>query len=135
MAGGYNIIQWNCNGLQTRRDDMQLLLDQYSPVALCIQETNVKENNPQSFKRYHPYYKESGLESGRGGVGIHVRENIVHVPIPLQTNIQAVAVRITINNHKYSLCSIYVPPIAELNISEDELKDLKDQLPAPYLLL
>ena len=135
MAGGYNIIQWNCNGLQTRREDMQLLLDQYSPVALCIQETNVKENNPQSFKRYHPYYKESGLESGRGGVGIHVRENIVHVPIPLQTNIQAVAVRITINNHKYSLCSIYVPPINELNISEDELKDLKDQLPSPYLLL
>ena len=125
----HNIIQWNTCGFQVRRPDIDLLLNKYSPAALCIQETKLKED--KDFKYHQSYYTHSGYDGG--GVGIIVSDKYVHRPIPLQTPLQAVAVNITIQNDKYTLCSIYIPPTN--HVSKDELEDLKAQLPAPYILL
>ena len=128
----HKIIQWNINGFQMRRDNIQLLLDNHSPAALCIQETNLYKD--QDFKYHKSYYTHTG--TGHGGVGIIVKDKYVHEPIPLRTSLQAVAVKITLqNDHKYTLCSIYIPPVNELNVSKEELDDLKSQLPSPYILM
>ena len=38
MAHNY-IIQWNCRGLRSNREDIELLISKYSPAAICLQET------------------------------------------------------------------------------------------------
>ena len=42
------IIQWNCRGL--RADELQLLLNDYEPAVVCLQETYLKEPNNVTFR-------------------------------------------------------------------------------------
>ena len=95
MAHNY-IIQWNCRGLRSNREDIELLISKYSPAAICLQETLLKQGQIQSFKHYSAYYK-SGIH-GHGGVCIPVKNNFIHSQIQFQADLQAVAVCITINN-------------------------------------
>ena len=65
-------IQWNMRGLQANREELSLLLSQYDPTAVCIQETLLHSNKTASFKNYS-YYGISAVEnnsSRRGGVAI-----------------------------------------------------------------
>ena len=39
------IIQWNCRGLRANYDELQLLLNDYDPAVVCLQETYLKEPN------------------------------------------------------------------------------------------
>ena len=125
MAYNPNIIQWNCCGLRSKRDDIQLLIQEHSLVAICLQETMLRRkknyedfdqnsNNKyhQSFKNHLSYY--SSTPTGSGGVGIIVKDSILHRNIQLQTELQAVAVSITIDQKAYTLCSIYIPPGSNL---------------------
>ena len=42
MAHNY-IIQWNCRGLRSKREDIELLISKYSSPAICLQETLLKQ--------------------------------------------------------------------------------------------
>ena len=76
MAHNY-IIQWNCRGLRSNREDIELLIPKYSPAAICLQETLLKPGQTQTFKHYSAYYK-SGIH-GHGGVCILVKKkNFIH---------------------------------------------------------
>ena len=105
----YNLIQWNCRGLRGSREDIELLIHKHNPIAICLQEVLVKKDimkNDESlfnFKNYNCYY--SCTESGSGGVGLLIKDKFSHSPIPLNTNLQAIAVRIHIEQRTYSLCS------------------------------
>jgi len=48
-------IQWNMRGLQANREELSLLLSQYDPTAVCIQETLLHSNKTASFKNYSYY--------------------------------------------------------------------------------
>ena len=56
MAHNY-IIQWNCRGLRSNREDIELLISKYSPTAICLQETLLTPHQTQTFKYYSAYYK------------------------------------------------------------------------------
>ena len=112
MAHNY-IIQWNCRGLRSNREDIELLISKYSPAAICLQETLLKPGQIQTFKHYSAYYK-SGIH-GHGGVCILVKNNLIHSQIQFQADLQAVAVCITISNKTYTVASVYVPPSETLN--------------------
>ena len=103
---GHNyIIQWNCRGLGSNKQDTELLISKYSPAAICLQETK--------HKHYSAYYKNS--INGHGGVCILVKNNFIHSQVQFQADLQAVAVCITINNKTYTVASVYVPPSETLN--------------------
>ena len=70
MAHNY-IIQRNCRGLKSNREDIELLISKYSPAAICLQETLLRPDQSQTFKYYSAYYK-SGIH-GLGGVCILVK--------------------------------------------------------------
>ena len=102
MAHNY-IIQWNCRGLRSNIEDIELLISKYSPAAICLQETLPKPDQIQTFKHYSAYYK-SGFHR-HGGVCILVKNNFIHSQVQFQADLQAVAVCVTINNKTYcSLC-------------------------------
>ena len=73
MAHSY-IIQWNCRGLGSNGEDIELLISKYSPPAICLQETLLKPNQTQTFRHYSAYYKND--IRGHGGVCILVKKQL-----------------------------------------------------------
>ena len=54
--------------------------------------------------------------------------------ITLNTNLQAVAVKVTA--HKtITLCSVYLPPHNHFHFNPKDLQDVIDQLPSPFILM
>ena len=112
MAHNY-IIQWNCRGRRSNREDIELLISKYSPAAICLQETLLTPHQTQTFKHYSAYYK-SGI-NGHGGVCILVKNKFIHSQVQFQADLQALSVCITINNKRYTVASVYVPPSEAIN--------------------
>ena len=107
MAHNY-IIQWNCRGLRSNREDIELLISKYSPAAICLQETH-------------------------GGVCILVKDKFIHSQVQFQADLQAVAVCITINSKTYTVASVYVPPSETLN--EHAFDRMINSFSSRYLIL
>ena len=127
------IIQWNCRSIKANFEEMNLLVSNGKPVAICLQETFLKDTDKFSFKYHSCYLKNlEGIEKASGGVGIIVNNGVPHRTIPLNTTLQAVAVSVSVNK-TITLCSIYLPPSSP--ISRKKLDDLVEQLPKPYILM
>ena len=128
-----NIMQWNCCGIQSRREEIELLIQKFSPVVFCIQETMMNSSNHhrQSFKNYSCYY--SSTDEGSGDVGILVKNTHLHRNLPLTTNFQAVAASVTIGKKAYRICSIYIPPRCDIDVKD--LDNIKNQLPSPIIFM
>ena len=129
-----SFIQWNCRGFRNKFDEMQLLINNHNPIAICLQETLLKDNESLSIKNYTTYNYTPPIANGKvsGGVCILVRNDIPHSEVQIQTPLQATAVQIT-TKKKITLCSIYLPP--NTDIIEQDLDNLITQLPTPYMLL
>ena len=41
MANPNVILQWNCNGLKGNRLELEILIAEYSPAVICLQETRL----------------------------------------------------------------------------------------------
>ena len=128
------IMHWNCRGLKHKLDEIKLFIREHNPIAICLQETFLTKSNNLSLKNYTLYSFDARDTQGRpsGGTCILVRKDISHSEVKLQTNLQAVAVKLALHR-AVTLCSIYLPPSLRLNITD--LEDLSRQLPGPYALL
>ena len=129
MAGNI-IIQWNCVSLKTHGLDLGLLITAYSPSVICLQETRLKPNSNITFKGYTGYFKSNA--DGHGGVGILVKNTILQSSVSLNSNLQAIAVCVTIRGKAYIVSSIYIPPLS--NPSKIEYNNIVSQFDKPYLL-
>ena len=73
-------MQWNIRGLQANREELSLLLSQYYPTAVCIQETLLHSSKTASFKNYS-YYGIPAVENNsslHGGVAILIKNSTPH---------------------------------------------------------
>ena len=94
-----SVIQWNCRGLRTNFDELSLLIVKHNPLAVCLQETFLKDTDNITIRGYNLYHKCQETENtASGGVSILVNENIRQSIVTLNTNLQAVAVKVT--SHK-----------------------------------
>ena len=64
---------------------------------------------------YSTYVDED--ERAAGGSTILVRDNILHSYVNLNTDLQAVAVRITLDT-TITLCMVYIPPSTALSLAQ-----------------
>jgi len=129
-----SIIEWNIRGLQANREELSMLLSDFDPTLVCLQETYHRSDKPANFSNYSFCCRTAEEVNGilHGGVGILVKNGIPHKLCQLNTNLQTTALLITC--HKtITVCSIYLPPSLKLNSSD--LYDLITQLPPPVLLL
>ena len=128
------LLQWNCRGLKANRSDLDLLIAQYRPAIICLQETLVHHTYHQ-FRSHVSYDLQATTDNlGRphGGVSLLVGLKIPHHQIALDTHLQAIAVQVTLHR-TITVCSIYISPSQPCNIQD--LDHLLQQLPAPYILL
>lgn len=40
-----SLLQWNCNGLKRKLNELKILCQKFNPIAIAIQETRLKETN------------------------------------------------------------------------------------------
>ena len=40
-----HILQWNCRSIRKNFNDIQLLINEHNPVAICLQETFLPHNH------------------------------------------------------------------------------------------
>ena len=127
------ILQWNCRGLMNNHPELCLLSQQYNPVAMCLQETHIADISKVSFKGYIPYHKlDNSHARASGGSSILVRNDVIHSPVNLNTNLQAVAVKVTLS-FVFTICSIYAPPSRCIDIKD--LEHLLSQIQEPVMIL
>ena len=50
-----NILQWNCRSIKANFEELNLLLNEQKPVAVCLQETFLKDSDQFNLK-YHSCY-------------------------------------------------------------------------------
>ena len=128
------VIHWNIRGYKPNYKHLRTLLSDTQASVACLQETRMPArplDPPRGFSMYH----KRGAEDNQidyGGVCILIKNNIGHKTHPLNTNLQAVAVRCHLDR-LYTICSIYLPPNTPIQIND--LNDLLSQLPEPYMLL
>ena len=96
MGSKHKIIQWNCRGLRPRYEDLILLLTLLRPSVFCLQETYLKAEDTLTFKV-------------SGGSSIFVHSSCPQREIQLSTDLQTVAVSVTLEK-EITLCSVYIPP-------------------------
>ena len=90
-------------------------------------------NKNFSLRGYNCFRRDDEREvRAKGGVAILVRSDCPASQVQLQTELQAVAVRVTFP-FNLTVCSIYLPPNLRLNI--DSLENLASQFAAPWVLL
>ena len=127
------ILQWNPNGFFSKLDEIKLLLNKYCPIAICLQETNFINNKVGSLKNYTTYYKNR-IDAGRasGGVAIYVNSNYHSEEIIINTNLEVVAVKVSIKN-PLTICNVYLPNSHDFE--PPDIQNIINQLPSPYILL
>lgn len=127
------IIQWNCRGLLTNLEDVHSLMDEFRPVALCLQETHLNASHTNVLRRYHLFRKDRVNTSyASGGSAVVVQKSVSCKELSLNTTLEAVAVQLLLDR-TISLCSLYIAPSYHLHYKE--LEHLIDQLPEPFLIL
>ncbi|GFW64605.1 putative RNA-directed DNA polymerase from transposon X-element [Trichonephila clavipes] len=114
------------------KDDVKDIIRQYHPVCVALQKTFLKSCHTTKIRRYGCVRKDMEGPSVSGGVCIFTSLAVPSSALPLHTSLQAVAVRI----HSKSLitvCCHYLPPNAVIH--QQDLNNLVDQLPAPFVIL
>ena len=129
----HKIIQWNCRGLKSNYNEILLLLSLLNPSIFCLQETFLKTNDNIDIKGFKSYnYIHSEGQRPSGGSSIFVKSCLPQREIKIKTQLQAVAVSVTLDKET-TICSVYIPPA--FSLTTEHLQSLISQLPAPYILV
>ena len=101
---------------------------------MCIQETHFQDGDRYNFTipGYSMYTRNVNADSRQGGVALYVLNTIPHSEIPLQSALQAVACHMNVSNHRFTICSLYLPPNKPL--AETDLRALVSQFDEDFLI-
>ena len=105
-----NFLSWNCYGFKNKRDEIRDIISDYQPTCFAFQETFLRNEDKVIVRDYNSFKKDFN-HTGRatGGVALLVSNDFPHSPIPLNTNLQAITIRVHIHQ-LITVCTIYLPP-------------------------
>ena len=107
----HKIIQWNCRGLKSNYNEILLLLSLLNPSIFCLQGTFLKTNDNIDIKGFKSYnYIHSEGQRPSGGSSIFVKSCLPQREIKIKTQLQAVAVSVTLDKET-TICSVYIHPL------------------------
>ena len=112
-----------------------MLLSNFNPILVSLQETFLKPNKIATFKNYSVYNLSSEESNGiiHGGIAILVNSAVPHSQIQLNTSLQATAVRATC--HK-TICMFHLSiSIISSKFNINDFDNLITPLPPPIVLL
>ena len=125
-----NIVQWNIQGYNAKFNQLKLLIKNLNPICIALQEMYLGRND--ILRPPSEYIGFKSKRTTRLGAGILIKKSVPATNLPLNTNLQAVAVRVQIPK-SYTICSLYIPPREQ--VSAQDINQLLTQLPAPIILM
>ena len=110
-----------------------LLLTGLCPSFICLQETFLKPSDNLNIRDYilYNHINQAG-DRASGGSSVIINNSVPQSQIPVNNNLQAVAVIVTLHKTIH-VCSIYLPPGDRFNIAD--LEHLLAQLPKPFIIM
>ena len=128
----HSIIQWNVRSFQTNFEELALLSRRYKPAVFGLQETCLTNSKTPSFSGFNLLTKNSLNDRATGGVALLINKSYLFSEVHLNTTLQAVAARVTLNK-VVTFCGIYLPPSD--HVAKTDLINLIEQLPSLFDLL
>jgi len=83
--------------MNSNTEELNILLSDFNPDVVRLQETQLKADTSIAFKHYSAYHRPGDNSAGmvHGGTALLVKSSVPHQEITLHTSLQAVAVRAT----------------------------------------
>ena len=133
MAENYSLLQWNCQGLRAKKDELLQLINIHKPDIIALQETMLG-NNPFNISCYS-IYNTCGHYNRRphGGTAILIHNSVPHKQIQLNNDCFQITVVKVALNVPLLIASIYIS--RSHNIAEPQIKSLLDECRLNYLCL
>ncbi|MEO1808443.1 MAG: endonuclease/exonuclease/phosphatase family protein [Bacteroidota bacterium] len=140
-----SLIQWNIRGITANHEQIKILFKETNAAAICLQETKLGRRLHNVGHNYKLYRSTPlNYNYAQGGTCIIVRSSFNHKEIPINSVLQACAIRIF--THRWvTLCSLYLEPLLENRLHDisghprqltlDDLQGLINQLPPPFILM
>ena len=101
-----DILQWNCKGLRICTEELKVLIHDFNPGIICLQETMLGHSIFNPGLNYNVFNSPPPAgECAHGGASIIIPNSLQHSPIPLDTPLQAVALSSAANKWKYTSIS------------------------------
>ena len=97
-----------------------------------LQETFLTSSKTPSFSGFNILTKNSLNDRATGGVALLINKSYLFSEVHLNTPLQALAARVTLNK-VVTFCSIYLPPSD--HVAKTDLINLIEQLPSLFVLL
>ncbi|GBN13453.1 hypothetical protein AVEN_171515-1 [Araneus ventricosus] len=119
-------VSWNCRGFRNKSSELKDIINSYKPACIALQETYIRDNDTVKIRDYSIFNNTSSSTRASGGVALAVANDIPSSCLHLNTNLQAVAVRMHIKS-LITICSLYLPP--HQTVHQTELDNLISQLP------
>lgn len=129
-----NIIQWNINGFYSKYEELQLIIKDYNPIIICLQETNFNNKSNPTLHHFNIFTKNrnSHIRSS-GGVAILVNNNFPSEEITIHTDLEAIVISVTLPHITLTLCNIYIPNQKDFNLND--IEHIIKQLPNNFIIL
>lgn len=125
-------LEWNINELKHHFNEHKLIMSDYNPLILCIQETHLKPTDMITLKGTDIYRKDfETTKNAQNGTVIITKNTTPNKEVNLTSGTSAVVITV-LQPLSLTYCSIYMPPHQKINITM--LEDLTSQNPEPFVL-
>ena len=124
-----DIIQWNVRGLRANVEELTLLCNKYNPQVVAVQECQLRREKNINLTGFSGITKSSPGDNTTGGVTLYINKSVLFSEIKLDTDLQAVTVRVSAKK-TLTDCNIYLPPSLDVNLSDLEhlIQQLSDSI-------
>lgn len=112
MAKNIQILLWNANGLENRKDELQATLD-INKIDIClVSETHFKIGTKYKLRGYKTYHTPHPHNAARGGAAVIIKEGVKHDEDEeyQSCEIQAKSVNIKISTGQITVTAAYCSP-------------------------
>lgn len=128
-----NLLQWNCQGIREKRDEILEMIETQHINVLAFQETKLWNYCDLNITGFNCFRCDGHFNrTPHGGVAIYLHQDIPYEEIVLTTQHQAVAVRANLGQN-VSICSVYIS--GSHAVSRQSLEQICGQLTPPFILM
>ena len=84
-----HILQWNCRSVKANFEELNLLINENKPVAVCLQETFLKDSDRLTLKCHSCYFQNcTDNDKASGAVAVIVNNSVPHLSVRLDSTLQ-----------------------------------------------
>ena len=106
------VLHWNVRGLISKCQEFKHTFSLFHPLIGSIQETHFKDTDQYNFSisGYSLFTNNINSLHRKGGVALYISDSLIHRAIQIDTELNAVAAEVIINDKPILVASVYIPP-------------------------